>query len=322
MSDTVQKYRARRQARLDAKAIERFRKRRQDRLFRLDDEENNNSDGKGHGGHGNTRIPFGLCQREGISVGKDWTPEDAWNALEGKGYTADAVYRRLKETGKATPAKKPVTKITDKHFPEFMRSKALTKSVSQIASFVSERCDDGNITDLISSAAGGGGKVPVSVSCKRCSRDGSASVTTKLNRMTKEPVSCEITVPMFSDKTNDANKEQKIRDFCHEWTHYLDMIGRDKDEFGHYSSAIGSLRDAIHADDGSIGEETRKIFAEFKQKRDEAQRELGQRIVDFPKELAREKYGDDWPEWIMRTGYVDEYKAWKKEQPGKEQKQS
>ena len=310
LDDAIREYRARRQARLDAKAVEKFRKRRQDRLaYRFDDEENENNEGK-HKGHGNTHIPFGLCQREGISIGKDWTPEDAWKALEGKGYTADTVYKRLKETGKVAPARKKVTKITEQHFPEFMRTKALKKSVSVIASFVSEQCDDGNITELIGAAVGTGGKVPPKVTCKRSSGDG-AYVRTKYDSKTKVPVSSEIVVPMFTDKTNDVNKEQKIRDFCHEWTHYLDMIGRDEDGYGHFSSSVASLRDAVAADDGSVGEEARKIFAEFKARSDGMDRERGQRIVNFPKELAREKYGDDWPEWITRTGYVDEYKAWK-----------
>ncbi|MBQ4197762.1 MAG: hypothetical protein II659_07950 [Bacteroidales bacterium] len=49
------------------------------------------------GSHGNTRLPFGLCKRFGIEIGKDWTPRDAWAALAGKGITADIAYRRLKE---------------------------------------------------------------------------------------------------------------------------------------------------------------------------------------------------------------------------------
>jgi len=48
------------------------------------------------GNHGNTHIPYGLCQREGIEIGKDWTPRDAWNALEGKGYKASDVYESLR----------------------------------------------------------------------------------------------------------------------------------------------------------------------------------------------------------------------------------
>ena len=64
---------------------------------RMDDDDDDEASG---GSHGNTKIPFGLCQREGIKVGADWTPKDAWNALEGKGYKAGEVYKNLRETGK------------------------------------------------------------------------------------------------------------------------------------------------------------------------------------------------------------------------------
>ena len=61
---------------------------------RIDDEEN--------GGHGNTSIPFGLCEREGIPVDPGWTPRDAWDALAKKGYSPASVYEHLKKTGYAT----------------------------------------------------------------------------------------------------------------------------------------------------------------------------------------------------------------------------
>ena len=311
MMDAIHDYKERRRARLDAKAVEKFRERRADRVSRrFDDESNDNNEGKG-GGHGNTRIPFGLCQREGISIGKDWGPQEAWDALAGKGYNAGDVYRTLKETGKATGPKKPVTKVTAEHFPSFMRTKALNKSVSAIAKFVSEKCDDGNVTELISAATGSGVKAPPSVKCKRSGRDGTASVTTRFNTATKEPVSAEIVIPMFSDKTNEADKEQKIRDFCHEWTHYLDMVGREGKEFGHFSTSVASLRDAVLKDDGSIGEEPSKIFAEFKEKSDALNRERGLKIVNFPKELAKELYGETLPAWIKPTGYVDSWIAYR-----------
>lgn len=72
--------------RVDRAAIERYKKRREKRLnARCDDD----------GAHGNTRIPFGLCQREGIKIDPSWTPKDAWDALKKKGYSASATYRRM-----------------------------------------------------------------------------------------------------------------------------------------------------------------------------------------------------------------------------------
>lgn len=116
---------------------------------------------------------------------------------------------------------------------------------------------------------------------------------------------------MFSDKTNDADREQKIRDFCHEWTHYVDMIGREGNEYGHFSSSVESLKNAVMQDDGSIGEEPKKIFADFKDKADALDRERALKIVNFPKELATEKYGDVWPAWIQHTGYVNSWTAYR-----------
>ena len=93
--------------------IQRFRQRRIQRLENRfgpyhgsvrydadDDSEGNNGGNNRSGGHGNTKIPYGLCQREGIKIGKDWTPKDAWDALAGKGYSAGDVYKELKTTGK------------------------------------------------------------------------------------------------------------------------------------------------------------------------------------------------------------------------------
>ena len=84
------------------KAVEAYRKRRQLRLdarFRKDapEAENENAGGNApapRGGHGNTRLPFGLCQREGIEVGRDWAPRDAWDALAGHGITPSSEYEK------------------------------------------------------------------------------------------------------------------------------------------------------------------------------------------------------------------------------------
>ena len=80
--------------------VEDYRERRDRRMLqrRIDAEEEERK-----GGHGNTRIPFGLCKREGISVQNGWTPRDAWSALAGKGYDVGSVYRELRQTGKVAP---------------------------------------------------------------------------------------------------------------------------------------------------------------------------------------------------------------------------
>lgn len=100
--DAVEKYRRRRDKRLAVRGI-RFD----------DDDENNGGSGKGRR-HGNTKIPFGLCQREGIKVQPNWTPKDAWDALAGKGYSAGEVYKELKETGKVAPKESKSKTLTKK----------------------------------------------------------------------------------------------------------------------------------------------------------------------------------------------------------------
>ena len=103
----------------DLNSIVAYKRRRAKRLaergYRADEPEetavNNGNNGnnastggsKG-GGHGNTRLPFGLCKRFGIGIEASWTPKDAWNALSGKGITPSGAYERLKrgeDPGKA-----------------------------------------------------------------------------------------------------------------------------------------------------------------------------------------------------------------------------
>ena len=91
----VEKYRARRSRRIA------------ERKKRMDDEEeaNNggNNGGKKSGGHGNTRLPYGLCRRYGIEIEKGWQPRDAWEALSGKGVTPEEEFG--KRSGKKTTFK-------------------------------------------------------------------------------------------------------------------------------------------------------------------------------------------------------------------------
>lgn len=46
---------------------------------------------------GNTRLPFGLCQKYGIALPKDATPRDAWDALAGRGITPQQVFDNLQQ---------------------------------------------------------------------------------------------------------------------------------------------------------------------------------------------------------------------------------
>ena len=84
-----------------------------------DEEQQNNQRRPSGGGHGNTKLPFGLCQKYGIEIGVDWTPKDAWDALAGKGVTPEEIYRKLRtgeEIGpdiKTEPPKKDPVKTVE-----------------------------------------------------------------------------------------------------------------------------------------------------------------------------------------------------------------
>lgn len=137
MDDAIKRFRQRRSARLGFETIKHYdsvkeyRKRRAERLAaRMDDdgdEENTPIPKKSGGGHGNTKIPFGLCQREGIEIQPGWTPQDAWEALEGKGYNPGEVYKGLKETGKANKAGKGAASGTQAGKPVKMSAEEASK---------------------------------------------------------------------------------------------------------------------------------------------------------------------------------------------------
>ena len=55
--------------------------------------------GDGKRGHGNTRLPYGLCKKYGIDVPPGTTPYEAWELLKGKGVNPKEEYRKLKERG-------------------------------------------------------------------------------------------------------------------------------------------------------------------------------------------------------------------------------
>lgn len=65
-------------------------------------------------GHGNTRLPYGLCKAAGIET-EGMTPADAWAALEDKtGIKADKAYDKLEEDGNAKKLAKEAEKLSKK----------------------------------------------------------------------------------------------------------------------------------------------------------------------------------------------------------------
>ena len=305
MDDAVLKYQERRQKRLDKKAVENYRVRRDARMngrADAEEEENNGGGKKGGargGGHGNTRLPFGLCQREGIHVDPKWSPADAWAALEGKGYSAKETYKELKKTGKVAKrggGTKPPTKVEVSHFPAEMQSKTYRKNTEIFTKYISEHCDDGNITEFLSSANGAGGIKPSSFSCKKLSGpDGCCvSFTYDLDDIT-------ISIPTISKAPDEKTKAQSIRSFAHEWTHYLDMMARDGKD--HFTESNDELMDAIDkAKAKGPGQKVLNVFSDFKDGYTNIVREYNEKMKTFDSDYAKKKFGDSYPEWLRQDG--------------------
>lgn len=306
--NAVEQYRLNRIRRLEKK----YGKYHGPSRFDDDDDGNkngNNGGGSKSGGHGNTRIPYGLCQREGIAIQRDWTPADAWKALEGKGYSASGVYKELRATGKvgvksSVKAKKAPTKILESHFPEAMTSKAYKKNTMVFADYISEHCDDGEITEFFSLANAAGAHAAPNVKCKKVTSGEGCYIST--STIAGRPTESEIAIPDFSKIKDENLKAQAIRTFAHEWTHYIDFLARDDvNKAGDFSSAYKELDNAIKNNRSLIvGEEARKLFKEFDKQSDALRKEYTDRKKNTPGLVAKRLYGDDRPDWLDESGSI------------------
>lgn len=310
---------ARRQKRMDDKAVQLYKMRRDERLLRrydAEEEEGNNGGGNG-GGHGNTKIPFGLCQREGIKVDPNWTPRDAWDALAGKGYSAGDVYKELKETGKvgkksSTKTKKPPTRIEESHFQPEFTSKTYRKNTMVFADYISDHCDDGNITEFLGAGAAGG-KKPSKFKVTRLSGADGACVT-----YTRDLDDIEIRIPNFASIKDERTRAQAIRTFAHEYTHYLDMLARG--EHGdHFTGANSKIADELEkAKSKGIGEEVSNVFKEYNKGYEKLKNDYDAKVKTFDRDFAKQKFGDNFPEWLKEDGtwnYSLGWRAWQAHQP-------
>ncbi|MCD8201931.1 MAG: hypothetical protein LUD47_07695 [Clostridia bacterium] len=70
------------------------------RILNLDADED--EEGRGKGSHGNTRLPYGLCEEFGIDT-TGFSPTDCWKALQGKGVDPKAAYSSLQKEGTIKP---------------------------------------------------------------------------------------------------------------------------------------------------------------------------------------------------------------------------
>ena len=291
--DAVSEYRNRRKARLGAKAIERYKTRRDARLYgRIDG--------------GNTAIPFGLCQREGIEIDPKWTPRDAWNALEKKGYSASEVYKGLKR-GKDEGTKE-AKKISESHFPSSMTTNTYRKNTMEFVNYLNDHCDDDGIKDFLSCATAKGAQVPPSVRCRRTVNPSGAEVGYTFKRSDGSVIEAEIVIPNLSKVPDGSEKQAAMMSFAHEWTHYIDLLAREGKAVGHFSNGFKDLHDAIDNDDGSISNEVTSLFEEMNKKFEESRKDEKKDKTDTILKYAEVAFGEV-PSWIMHDGSINRYVA-------------
>lgn len=312
MDNSVYEYKTRRKARLDKRIIEAFKARRDARLkgrMDADEEETNNKNASG--GHGNTKIPFGLCQREGIQIDPKWSPSDAWDALAGKGYSAGEVYKELKATGK-TPkkAKKEKTKLAESHFPADLLGKTYKRNTLEFAEYINEHCDDPDISEFLSLATAPGAKQFPKMKVKR-SMDGEGCFVRPNWSYDGTPSEYELVVPQLSKAKKPEQKAQAVRSFAHEYTHFLDDMARDKDNKSpKYSGTNEELKKAIDNNKwDEYGEEVDRVFKQYDVGYKKIVSDYRVKSRELPLKIAGEMFGER-PAWLTETGskiYNTEY---------------
>ena len=313
----------------NAKAIKAYRRRRIQRLrARFDVEEENNGNGGKKGGHGNTKIPFGLCQREGITVDPKWTPHDAWEALEGKGYSAKGTYAELKKTGtvsgKGTSAAKMKSqRIQTEGIPYALRTGAGLKKFTAFNETFKNMEMEEHISDFMANMGtvmdGGFGQVKdFDLSKTRPGAGDQLKVWT--NTISGAIVKARLSVPDLN-KVPEQYRESEARTFAHELVHYMNLCQRSDRKYGDYTDNDANLTEAVrNASKKGVGEDVRSFLEETSKKWKQVSDEHNAETKRLYKELN--------DKWMKRTEELgtrgslptDEYKQYKKERNAMEAK--
>lgn len=271
----------------------------------------------GGSGHGNTRIPFGLCEREGIQIEKGWTPADAWNALAGVGYSAGEVYKNLKETGKAVKSAKSKKELCAERqlrpdmFPAHMLSKAMKKGTEAYIGAINEMCEDPEVLDLL--GCGLYGAQFANFKMMRTEGGCEVRVVSFQNGAYGEAT---MKVPFLSKAGTEDERTAMVGSFCHEFTHYLDDLGRDGQGAGHqrvlgcYTRNVGALNDAIAEEaENPISQDAKGRFASFKMKYDKRLARYKQDSNSAWKVAVDNVFDGERPSWIREDGTIAYFSA-------------
>ena len=315
----------------EAKAIADYRRRRIQRLrarFDADEEENGNNAGGGKGGHGNTKLPFGLCRREGITVDPKWTPKDAWNALEGKGYSAKESYAELRKSGTVTKKGGPSAKMKSQRMqtagiPSAMRTGAGLKKFTAFNLAFKEMEMEEHISDFVANAGavmGGGYGQIADFSLAKTRVGGGDQLKVWHNSITGAVVKARLSVPDLN-KVPEQYRESEARTFAHELVHYMNLCQRPDKGYGDFtdtddalSEAVRNARDKVHK--GGIDTSTAKVISylhDMSEQWKKTRREYNSETKRLSTEL-----NDKWMKRSEELGErgklpMDEYKQYKKE---------
>lgn len=304
----------------DTKAIAAYKKRRIQRLrarFDADEDENGNSSSRG--GHGNTKIPFGLCQREGIKVDPNWTPKDAWNALEGKGYSASETYKSLKATGKVsggTSAKMKKQRMQAHGLPSAMRQGAGLKKFTAFNMEFQKMEMEEHISDFVANMgtvmAGGFGPVR-DFGLAKTKPGGGDQLKVWQSAYTGEVVKARLSIPDLN-KVPEEYREAEARVFAHELVHYMNLCQRTYSKSGDYTDGDKDLTEAVrNARKKGVGTKVQAFLEENSQKWRQVKGEYLSESKRLYKELNEK--------WMKRSEELGErgklppaeYKQYKKE---------
>jgi len=306
----VDKFHERRYQRLKSRglvernAIEEFRKRRDARLDADNEEEGGNNKPKNRVNHGNTRLPFGLCQREGISIESGWTPTDAWEALEGKGYNAKEEYAGLREGKPSGSSKKESEKPKGKRkelktesFPDEMTKKSHIKSTQEYVDLINKNCKDDNILNIVS---GIGKMTKKGIKVRMLSTIEGCAVQPYIDGSVK------IAIPNISKLKTPEQKNVAVNTFIHEFTHFIDKVLSKDGVFGQISYENTNYLDALKKEeDNGIGEKAKKLFEEYNKLYDNNIKKLAVDIDKINDDIIDEIFDGRRPDFIDRNGDID-----------------
>jgi len=260
----IDKYVKRRAKRLAERGIKLSR---EDGVYRRDDDEEKNRNSNA-GGHGNTRLPFGLCQREGIEIDPKWTPADAWEALEGKGYSAKEAYAELKETGKVSKkgssAKTKSQRMQTSGLPYKMKTGSGLKKLTAFNTEFQKMELEEHVSDFVANAGDISffGKPVSDFDILKSKAGGGDYLKTWKNVRTGEITKVRLRIPDLN-KVPEQYKNSEATVFAHELIHYVNLCRRNSNQYDDYTDLDEGLTQAVrNARSKGVGSEVRSFLEE------------------------------------------------------------